>query len=304
MGPAGAKRVGISACRGELVLSMDCDVRPSPRWLAAAAPRALDPSVGLVGSPVLAAGDDVVSRYARRFGTYVPEGGEVGLVSGEIWLMRREVWELTGGFEGFTGRTHEDYFFSRRVAGAGLALELVESPPVFSVRRLSRTDYVRRHVSYTAGLSSAYVRRAGRCALEPLVRATGDRLAGILAEGDAALGYVEFLKFTAFVLAMISSGLGFESGPGIERHRFAAGLFEALALMPGTRTLLERDLAAIDLPLPASSLNDSFWPEVFQDMLDRAGEAFEMIESEGVRLVMDDELNRDYDFHYLRAAGG
>jgi glycosyltransferase involved in cell wall biosynthesis len=302
-GPAEAKRFGISSCSGDVILSMDCDVRPDPAWLETALPKALDPGIGLAGAPVLAAGDDPVSRYARKFGVHAPGNGKVGLVSGEIWLMRSEIWKRAGGFGDFTGTTHEDFFFSRRVANLGLELILVESPPVRGVRRLSREDYVRRHISYSSRLSADYLRRAGRSGLTPLVRATASRLAELRAENEAGLAYIELYKFSAFVLSMLEAGLRFEGTPEQERAAFIAGLGIALGGHPETFELLAADLRSLGLDLPGAAENPAgaYWSSAFGALASTG--ALDAIERNGLQEVTDDAHGRRYDFHYLRSAG-
>lgn len=299
-GPARAKQLGISACRGDFILSIDCDVRPDPLWLERALAKASDPGAGLIGAPVLAAGKDAVSRYVRSFGTYAPGNGRVELVSGEIWLMRKAVWEAAGGFGDFAGRTHEDFYFSRRVRSLGLDLLLIQTPPVFGVRRLSRVDYVRRHVSYSAALAAEYIERQGLESFGPLVGATAKRLAEIRGMGDPALAYIELLKFTAFALSLL-----FEHDCLGERSRaeglmFCSGLESILESLPETRKLLKADMAAlgIEIPGPPDAGAGPYWSEAF-GILESAG-AFEAMEHRGVPEVQADEQNGSFDFHYLR----
>ena len=114
------KAAGLNAAKSEYILSLDCDIRLAKAWLPAALAMAGQPGVGLVGGAVISdGGEDAVSRYLHEVDHHLRPEGETDFVSGAAWLLPRAVWEATGGFDGYTARTHEDHHFCTRVREAG-----------------------------------------------------------------------------------------------------------------------------------------------------------------------------------------
>ena len=70
LGITRAKHDALGAATGEILVLMDCDVRPDPDWLRRCLPLLARPDIGLVCGPVVHdAGTDIVSRYVRPLAT-------------------------------------------------------------------------------------------------------------------------------------------------------------------------------------------------------------------------------------------
>ncbi|EMG37299.1 glycosyl transferase [Desulfocurvibacter africanus PCS] len=195
-GPAKAKAYGLSACQGDIILSMDCDIRLDPEWLEHCLPSVREPDVGIVGSPVLnRAGKGLVAEYMAEFDNHQPRQGEVDLLTGGLWLMRREVWTQVGGLGRFAGRTHEDRAFCKRVREAGLKLMNDTHMPAKQVRRLSRFALVKRLWSL---LGPAYLAAAEQdggleAACSAVLGEVRGRIVNSLQKGRPLLVYVDML---------------------------------------------------------------------------------------------------------------
>ncbi|MBG0777628.1 MAG: glycosyltransferase family 2 protein [Desulfovibrionaceae bacterium] len=124
-----ANAAGLDAAHGDVLFSVDCDVRPEPGYLAACL-RALErPGTGMAAGGVLhAAGDGLTARYLRTFGDNhnLDARGPVELIPGNAYAIPRAVWREVGGFGGHAARVCEDHALCRRVrADQARALGLV-----------------------------------------------------------------------------------------------------------------------------------------------------------------------------------
>ncbi|WP_027368775.1 glycosyltransferase family 2 protein [Desulfocurvibacter africanus] len=194
-GPAKAKAYGLSACQGDIILSMDCDIRLDPEWLEHCLPSVREPDVGIVGSPVLnRAGKGLVAEYMAEFDNHQPRQGEVDLLTGGLWLMRREVWTQVGGLGRFAGRTHEDRAFCKRVREAGLKLMNDTHMPAKQVRRLSRFALVKRLWSlHGPGYLELAEQGGVETACAAVLGETQRRITQSLQKGQPLLVYMDLL---------------------------------------------------------------------------------------------------------------
>lgn len=255
-GPAVAKSTGISAARDEFILSMDCDIRLAPGWLESALPVAARPDVGIVGCGIVQdAGNGVVGRYLRHFDTMRVEQGDTEFITGGIWLLRREVWQATNGFDGYTRRTHEDHHFCRLVRARGLRL-VQHGEAARQVRCFSRQVLIRRFAAWLGDSVSAGVESLETLEVRAMMEAENaiQRIDYALRHSEPLFIYLEMLLFAR--LGMAGARALAQSHPA-EGHAATAallnGLYTLCAPYPKLSALLREDCAALDMPIPEAA---------------------------------------------------
>ncbi len=130
-GITAAKGAGLSAASGDFIFSMDCDTRVGNTWLERNLPHACVPEIGLVGgSLVYRSGDDLVSRYLSVFGDNHNQHhvGAVDFIPGNAFLLRREMWEQAGGFDGYGETNCQDHYLCGRLKDLGYTLFPMPGP--------------------------------------------------------------------------------------------------------------------------------------------------------------------------------
>lgn len=304
-GPGRAKRAGLAAAAAsgaEVILSLDADIRPHPGWLAMALPCLADPAVGLVGAEFAHGLDgDSLSRYLRVFFTPPPEDKAAPFLGAGLWLLRRDVWDDLGGFGDFDQTTHEDLYFCRKLAAAGLAMWSVNSKPVRQIRRLHRCAYVRREMAYLGLAVRKWAKTHGlENALRPLAQQASARVRQILEQGEAEFLYLEIFKYAA-TLAWLRANAPTPANQNAAAQDLLAGCLGGLAAYPNTLALLREDLASIGLPQePASTppppipLAASPLPEAH-----RLHPLLLKLEWHGVRALAREDRDMPFDAHYL-----
>jgi len=154
-GPTGAKQSGISAATSRFVLSMDSDTRLEADWLEHCLPLAAQEDTGMVSTPVeYRSGDGstgtLTDEYMRLTYSFAPARGDVPMIPGPVFLMRKAVFDGVGGFAGYGERLGEDRFLCERLTAAGYRLRITDASRAWQMRRLSRTTAVRRGLVWQA----------------------------------------------------------------------------------------------------------------------------------------------------------
>ncbi len=134
-----AKSTGISAAKTKFVLSMDADVRLHADWLTHTLPLAADKTIGIASSPLTTSfSNTYLSRYAQLFySNNVDDTGYVKLIGGGVWLFRKEVWDTTGGMDGFRGTVGSDNFFCKKLLDNGYRNYITKETTATQVRKMS-----------------------------------------------------------------------------------------------------------------------------------------------------------------------
>jgi glycosyltransferase involved in cell wall biosynthesis len=300
-GPGKAKAAGLSQAATELILSLDCDMRLAPGWLAGAVPLALLPDVGIVGAPYIAdAGQGVVGRYLKHFDEPNMPPGDTHFLGGGIWLFRQEVWRNADGFGGYAKRTHEDYHFCDRVKRLGLRL-VAAGEKARQIRRLSRIAMAKR---FLAWLGSS-LREESRT--PEILEANALNLAKYLTQRlEYALRVNEPLFVYLEMLLLAVYGASHCEGLKKNHPREAAacagslqrGLTELCAPFPRLTQLLRRDLTALQFNPPVTTEHCPVWQSALDTLatLVRGG-VFDHIENFLPLLLEEDADRADFSFY-------
>ena len=300
-GPGKVKAAGLSQAATELILSLDCDMRLSPGWLAEAVQLALLPDVGIVGAPFVAdAGQGLVGRYLKLFDAEKKPPGETDFLTGGIWLFRQEVWRNAGGFGGYAGRTHEDHHFCGRVKQLGLRL-LVAGEEARQMRRLSRIALAERYRAWLGPPLRMESWNPEALAVNALHLAKNlmQRAEYAMRLNEPLFVYLEMLLLAVFGAACCE---GLKERYPAEATAYAgallAGLEELCTPFPRLAALLRRDLAALKLTPPETTERCPDW-QVALDALGAfaRGGTFAYIEK-FLPLLLEEEGDRtDFSFY-------
>lgn len=142
------KHEAISAASSEFLLAMDCDTRLAADWIATCLPHARRSAVGMVSGPAIyLSGNDLISRFQRAFGDNHNLGldGPTNFIPGNAFLLRREVWERSGGLEGFDPDVCEDHYLCRKIKDLDLLLWIDPKATLQQIRRINRIAMLKRY---------------------------------------------------------------------------------------------------------------------------------------------------------------
>ncbi len=304
-GPAQAKALGLSSVRGDIILSVDCDIRLDPEWLERCLALAREPEVGIVGSPVLnRPGKGLVAEYLAEYDNHEPRHGKVDFLTGGLWLMRREVWERAGGFGELPGRTHEDHAFCQRVRGLGLDLICDAHRPAHQVRRLSRTALSKRMWHWISPIYHELAEKSAGIEVPcgVLLEDGLGRMSQSLSKGRPMLVYMDMLLLCHGFLSLCA--LAEErraawkyAGPGAAGLRLALERF--LDGFSRLKAILLEDLFRLGhrQALTAAAQEPDMWTELLRALrpLIKAG-ALSFLDVQAVRALLEED--RDTSRHF------
>jgi len=304
-----AKETGISGCSGDVILSMDCDIRIDPNWLNSALPLALEKDTGIVGAPIISdAGEGITASYERAFMDFGYNHDQPDFLTGGLWLMRRETWMKTGGFAGYQGRTHEDHRFCKRVRELGLALRVCP-PAARQVRRLHYTDVVRRLGKWLQPNLGSIITGQSQIA-DLMLLATESmlkRLGWAVEQGKTIFGYIEMLVIINTALCYADILESKNRAEPVSHRALNRVLLETFSGYPRLLALLLKDLPKVrpihltrDKSKIASSENSDFpfWKDQFTQSLSALPPAlFKYIENNATEILAEDASAQDYSFY-------
>lgn len=297
LGPAAAKRTGIDHASTRFVFSIDSDIVCDPAWLPTAlAVMSERPEVGLVGAqPVAADLGDTLSRALHARSRFRPVPARPQFASGEIWLLRKSVYDAVRGLEGFAQRTHEDWHLCRKITQAGHEIVLHQSGSVRQTRKIRRAAQVRRDALYAFESYRSILKSRGP---EAIIRVFTEELLQAVHLSDThdahILIYVELAKIL-LVLAKLHQGDGHDTV-----------LDDVIASFAGVVGCYPHIMAAVaqDLSLPPIPAADQSRPapyrELFAYLAGIAGRSrLERIEHDALPRSFAEESEARFDFHYL-----
>ncbi len=298
-----AKGRGISEARGDLILSLDCDTRIAPDWLAVNLPnlarsvpqRKGGPRpVGLVGGALeQAVGEDLVSRYLRLFGDAKSQShiGPLDFVPGNAFLIRRAVWEEVGGFSAYAGADCQDHYLCELLLSRGYTPFSDARAKAWVVRRLRRTALCKRVWRECQRAVKGQMLPGDRLVpylFEVGVRPMLSRFETSIEGGEPLFLYIDLLYLAHLVLDCLDHAVA----AGMTSDFVRAGFRRRLAMLfEGYPRLWERLRADLDVMgdsvlMPASG-DEAAWEDffLFADMLRNSG-LFQWMEREGLRTLM------------------
>ena len=296
-----AKAKGISAARGDAILSLDCDVRLEPDYLERCLKHIKRPEVGMAaGSVVYDSGRDLVSRYMAMFGEhYNLESGPTDFIPGTAFLLRRAIWEEVGGFGGHT-EVCEDHVLCSRIQAAGYILLADNTARSRQMRKLSRLTLFRRVWNWCHKSVKQNLRGGDRTApylFEVLVRPMLNRVETAVNADEPLFLYLELLYLAYTVLNTLQYGVDkslipLENAAGFE-HRLAAFLASA----PGLARLVRADLLRLDAPsFNAPHPRVDLWNDFFVFTTALEGPFLKWMETQGVSAILAEDSATAYDF--------
>ena len=145
-GYRGAKALGLNRASGRFILSLDADIRLSSNWLEICLQKINEPEIGMISGPIIPkCGNHLFARYMElTYSLNFGIKGRVKFIPGASWLMRREVWEDVGGYEGYAYSAGEDDFLCKNLIEKGYTLWVEDQALAYEVRPMRRLDMVRR----------------------------------------------------------------------------------------------------------------------------------------------------------------
>jgi glycosyltransferase involved in cell wall biosynthesis len=294
-GPSQAKRTGLNAASGDILFSLDADIRPHIGWLKNALLLLADPAAGIVGADCIPA-RKAGSLAAALHGTarVVRGVAESRFVQGGCLLLRRETWRTIGGLEDFQPgrRAFEDVHLSNKAAARGLRLLRDNRLPVYETRSLHRLSWCRRSAGYECAGIAAILRKYGsveymRCFGQEL----RDALAYFRASGDPVLVYALLLKLVRIyrVLADTDSHLPSDGEP-------LPCIRAALAPYPALRELFREDACALGEDLNREVPPLSAFIPLMREIVESG--ALAALEERWVAVYREEDRFLPFDSHY------
>src|SRR5262245_904804 len=185
-GASAARNRGIRHARGQVIAFTDADCTVEPEWLAALVEPLADPSVGIVGGPILSrARGNRIERFGERLHDQRRsiEIEPRPYVASANWASRREVLSETGFFDETLLRV-QDVDLAWRIRQAGY--RLVYMPEARVRHRNERTLWGLMREGYTHGRHGLRVLER-HDAVEPGPRRTWTRMPFVIGRDLRAL---------------------------------------------------------------------------------------------------------------------
>jgi glycosyltransferase involved in cell wall biosynthesis len=294
-GPSQAKRTGLNAASGDILFSLDADIRPHVGWLKNALPLLADPAAGIVGADCIPARKAGSLAAALHGAVRVVRGiSESRFVQGGCLLLRRDTWRAIGGLEDFQAgrRAFEDVHLSNKAAARGLRLLRDNRLPVYETRSLHRLSWCRRSAGYECDGIGAILRKYGSA---EYMRGFGGELRNALAyfraSGDPVLIYALLLKLVRIYRVLVDSGSPLPAdGEPLPCIR------AALAPYPALRELFREDVCALGEDPDRAALPLSAFTPLMCGIV--ASGAPAALEERWVAVYRGEDRSLPFDSHY------
>jgi len=303
------RTLAVNKSRGTVVVCADCDIRPDPGWIEACLPHAMKKDVGLVSGPLFhRSGNDPVSVYLARFGeNFNFTTGQTEFIPGGIWMIRREIWDIVGGFGDYDRPTRQDQVLCRRLKDRGYRLFCDERAKAYQVRKLSRRAFVRKFwARFDTEIKQALYRLPSEHAFPEFFRDSLlvfmlKRTARIIQTEAPLPAYLELLYMLHMVLDLIRFG----QDKGLFTHRLADSFAAASKNFFGEYAALWRflklDLAKLGHELPSADHSPGApdWDPVFSGLglLEQDG-LLAWLDARGVPLLLENDRRERTDFSF------
>ncbi|MDR2124786.1 MAG: glycosyltransferase [Desulfovibrio sp.] len=299
-GPSQAKRTGLNTASGDILFSLDADIRPHIGWLKNALPLLADPGTGIVGADCIPARKAGSLAAALHGAARIARGiAESRFVQGGCLLLRRDTWKAIGGLEDFQAgrRAFEDVHISNAAAARGLRILRDNRLPVYETRSLHRLSWCRRSAGYECEGIAAILRKYGSAEyMRGFGRELRDALARFRASGDPVLVYALLLKLVRIyrVLADTGSPLPPDGEP-------LPCIRAALAPYPSLRELFREDVRALGENPDRDARPLSAFIPLMREIV-RSG-APVALEEQWVAVYREEDRSLPFDSHYTVMRG-
>ncbi|MGJ3524306.1 glycosyltransferase [Nitratidesulfovibrio sp. D1] len=170
LGPALTKRVGLGMATGDVLVSLDCDIRVHRNFVRHALPCLAQGNVGAVGAtdirysgpPTLAGRWHNLRQQARERRDDCP----TDFLKGGVFVIRQDVYRRIGGIDASSCDVAEDVKMSRDIRKLGLTLVEINTYRTYQARPLSPVQACRQNIVYMgySRLGLAAEQGAGHCA--------------------------------------------------------------------------------------------------------------------------------------------
>lgn len=297
LGPAAAKRTGIDHADTDFIFSIDSDIVYDRIWLPSAlSVMAEHPNVALVGAqPIASDLGDTLSHALHIRSRFQTVPTHPSFASGEIWLLRKKVYNAVHGLEGYEQRTHEDWHLCRKITQAGHDIVLHQPGSVRQTRKIRRAAQVRRDAVYYFKSYRSILESRGP---EAIVRVFTDELLQAVRLADTydahILVYIELAK-----ILLVLAELHQDEGRNIIFAEVIRSFASVFGRYPSIMSAVQQDLPLGSLPVPDKS-GPASYAEFFAYLADIAGVSrLERIDTETLPRSFAEESGSKFDFHYL-----
>jgi glycosyltransferase involved in cell wall biosynthesis len=295
VGPSLAKRTGLNAASGDILFSLDADIRPHIDWLKNALPLLADSGTGIVGATCVPARKAGSLAAALHRTMRVARGvAESRFLQGGCLLLRRNVWKLLGALEDFQPgrRAFEDVHLSNKAAARGLRLLCDNRLPVYETRSLHRLTWCRRSAGYECEGIAAVLRKYGSV---EYMRGFGaelrDASAYFRVSGDPVLVYALLLKIVRIYRVLAdTNGRPPSDGEPLSCIR------SAFAPYPSALRLFREDACALDEDPDRDAAPLSAFIPLMRDVVGSG--ALAALEDKWVAVYRGEDRSLSFDSHY------
>jgi GT2 family glycosyltransferase len=232
LGLAVARNTALGACRGEIVASVDADVRASPAWLSRLLGGFTSPRVAAVGGRLVEHHQSTLPDRWRA-AHMVQHAGDFPLLDppvlpGANVAVRRDLLRALGGYDESFRTNYEDADLQHRLLARGYRCRYQPGAVAYHLRRDSAQSVLR---TYWGWLRPPFERQGAYRNAGDLVRKdaasagfAGRALWQDLAGGDPQVAYLSLLVLLAFPAAdrAHAARLALEAGDAAGSARFAA----------------------------------------------------------------------------------
>ena len=301
------KHESISAASSAYVMAIDCDTRVASDWLETALSWTGRKDLGMISGPVIyASGNDLVSRFQRRFGDNhnVQQTGETDFIPGNVFLMHRDIWRASRGFQDFKGEVCEDHHLCKNVKKLQLKLWIDERAKAAQVRKINRIAMVKRYWKWCG--AALKKQAAGTTDIPAYIFSSlaiphSGRIEAAIEMEEPLFVYLELLYLSYAVLDLLDFCALHQAGAADLKSLWWRNLSTHFKHYKLLWAFLRADLAKLDQTDASgqtiqenASLDASFTALL---ALKDSG-LFEWLSGKGIQTILDEERSLKYNFSF------
>lgn len=288
-----AKKTGYDTIEGNIIFSLDADMRPHQKWLLSSLPLLAEPSVGLVSA---SCSHNRLSGYlgAALFATSPSDRTikEVPFAGGGCWLFRKDVWDAVGGLNDMPEQAFEDIFFCQKLRSLGYRIIFNDQYPVYETRNLHRVTFANRRVRYFSPSISSIINEYGlKKYVDDSEKLLIVPIQYFATSANPILCYAFLLELNLLFHTMTTQKLIQSNQPEMR-----LALLEKLAAYPKTQKLLEEDLRKGGVSGALPTLPEGFTKHI--ELCEKAG-VLQALENIWVERYRQEDVSGQFHQHYL-----